>query len=295
MSDIREDRSEIIHYDNPDFPVFCRFNEIPADAVLSDTSLHWHEDIEFIYVTKGSIIQYINDKKFVLHKGEGIFINSKQIHVVENNGEECNLYCLIMRPTILCASKYVEQNYVTSITDDSRISYILLDETESWKKKVLAEIKDIVNTSNSSGNSLDIMEHIFRMWKMIYHEIIIMEPQEDKEKKVNYSLSIMKKMITFIQAHYMEEINLDDICAEGMVSRTKCAELFAQYVHLTPVEYLICYRLDRASMLLRDTDMSVSEIAFTTGFSGASYFTEAFKKRVGVTPIRYRKANKKYE
>ena len=47
-ADIREDQSEVIHYDNPEFPVFCRFNQIPGFCVLRDTSFHWHDDIEFI-------------------------------------------------------------------------------------------------------------------------------------------------------------------------------------------------------------------------------------------------------
>ena len=50
MPDIKEDGSENIRYDNPDFPLFCRRNFIPARQILVGMSVHWHSDIEFVYI-----------------------------------------------------------------------------------------------------------------------------------------------------------------------------------------------------------------------------------------------------
>ena len=55
IPEIKEDGSENIRYDNPDFPLFCRRNDIPANFVPLKMSLHWHSDVEFVYVEKGSV------------------------------------------------------------------------------------------------------------------------------------------------------------------------------------------------------------------------------------------------
>lgn len=285
-ADIREDRSEIIHYDNPEFPVFCRFNEIPANAELRDTSLHWHEDIEFIYVTTGSIIQNINGKSYVLRAGEGMFINANQIHDVENNGEYIELYCLIFKPTILCAAKYMEDHFVTPVTKAGNIPYIFLQEKNEWDRQILYAVQKIVDFGIEGSKELLIISKLNEMWHLLYDHLGI----DDKEKPTeNIGLTTFKKMVEFVQAEYTGPLTLSDLCRVGGVGKTKCSELFNEYVHLSPVEYIICYRLEVAAKLLRETDRSISDIAYECGFSGASYFSESFKKRVGLAPNEYRR------
>ena len=48
MADIKSDGSEVLHYDQPDFPVFIRKNIIPPNACFSEIALHWHDDLECI-------------------------------------------------------------------------------------------------------------------------------------------------------------------------------------------------------------------------------------------------------
>lgn len=55
IPDIKEDGSENIRYDNPDFPLFCRRNFIPGNVILTGMMVHWHSDVEFVYVEKGSV------------------------------------------------------------------------------------------------------------------------------------------------------------------------------------------------------------------------------------------------
>jgi len=285
-ADIRENGSEILHYDNPDFQLFGRYNNILSTDILNGTAMHWHEDIEFIYVVNGSIIQHINGEKIILHKGEGIFINSGQIHVVENNNDNCDLYCLIFKPYIMCSSKYVNDMYVSPITSSDRYPYRFLKEDNPVHKEMLEKIKRVVENYFIVGNEMIVLSVLYELWMQLYKELGV---KPDDERIQDSDLNIISKMILFIHAQYREEINLQDICKSGGAGKTKCSELFDKYIHLSPIEYLICYRLEKASELLKNTNMSVTDIAFETGFSGASYFTATFKKRVGCTPLAYRK------
>lgn len=98
-------------------------------------------------------------------------------------------------------------------------------------------------------------------------------------------------MINFIQYNYKESVTLSEIAAAGAVCKTECCAVFKKYVNLTPIAYLNDYRLRKSLELLVKTDMTVCEICYEVGFSGASYFSETFKKVFGCTPIEYRKAN----
>ena len=107
----------------------------------------------------------------------------------------------------------------------------------------------------------------------------------------NAALSILKNMIGFIQQNYTVKISLADIAASGAVGQSKCCKLFAKYIGQTPNMYLTQYRLDKSTELLKNTDMTVTEIAHVVGFSGSSYYAEAFRKWSGKSPSEYRKNN----
>ena len=64
---------------------------------------------------------------------------------------------------------------------------------------------------------------------------------------------------------------------------------FEKIVGCTPIEYRNQIRIERAKTLLEDTSLPIQEIAATVGYSSATYFCDAFKKAVGVSPMKFRK------
>jgi AraC family transcriptional regulator len=99
----------------------------------------------------------------------------------------------------------------------------------------------------------------------------------------------LQQAIEYIQAHLNEEIKLASIAAQLGMSQYYFARLFKQSMHISPYQYVIQQRIDRVKHLLKTTSMSISEIAYQTGFSHQSQLTNQFRKTVGTTPINYRK------
>ena len=64
--------------------------------------------------------------------------------------------------------------------------------------------------------------------------------------------------------------------------------LFERFLFISPMKFLNEYRLKRSIELLKSTDMTVTEIALACGFSGASYYAEAFRRETGKSPSQYR-------
>lgn len=100
-------------------------------------------------------------------------------------------------------------------------------------------------------------------------------------------------MLRFVHDNYKQKITLNDLCRAGGVGKTCCAELFRKYVSCSAIEYVINYRIKKSVDLLLNTDMSVTEIALETGFSGGSFYAETFRKKLGVTPLEFRRREQK--
>ena len=134
-----------------------------------------------------------------------------------------------------------------------------------------------------------ILGGLYEIWNILYKNL---EHKRTDEQRVNPDQRLIKEMIIFIQKNYQRELSLGEISAQGGVGKTKCTEIFKRYTKMTPIEYLKSYRIEKAAVLLEETDVSISDIAYEVGFSGASYFSEMFRQVTGYTPLKYRKMSK---
>ena len=96
-------------------------------------------------------------------------------------------------------------------------------------------------------------------------------------------------VIDHMEAHYAEPILLDDLCALAHMSKNNLLRVFKQQYSVSPIEYLIRLRMLRACELMRDPELSISDIAYDVGFSDSNYFSRRFRETYGVPPTVYRK------
>ena len=134
---------------------------------------------------------------------------------------------------------------------------------------------------------MSIQSHFNRIWKRLFERAH--QEREAQPVVSNYRLEILKQMLAYLYEHYTEKITLEEIAAAGQISKSSCTAIFKEYLQETPINHLISYRLTQATELLLYTDMTVTEIAYAVGFSGSSYFTEAFRKNFDQTPTEYRR------
>lgn len=283
--EIKEDKSEKVSYNKTDFPVYVRkgiLSTYPNYAAIS----HWHDDVEFISVISGQMRYSINGKQVLLTPGEGIFVNTRQLHYgFSKEHQECIFLCILMHPFLLCSSSYVEQKFVIPVLQNEDLSYLILHPDNGYERNILYVLKEIYEQAASDTFALKVQELFFKIWENLY---FLSGHVEKKLLPRNHHLTILKDMIRFIGSHYTEKISLLDISQAGKVGKTSCCTIFQKYTNQTPISYLTEYRLKKSLELLLTTDKTISEICFEAGFSGASYFTETFKKSYGCTPGEYR-------
>lgn len=90
----------------------------------------------------------------------------------------------------------------------------------------------------------------------------------------------------FIDTHYAENIDLNNIADEAYFSKFHFIKQFKNIYHKTPHQYLIFVRIEKARELLK-TGVSVSSVCYAVGFESLSSFSGLFKRLVGITPSVY--------
>lgn len=97
----------------------------------------------------------------------------------------------------------------------------------------------------------------------------------------------VQKAIKFIDYNYSRDIDIEDVAASAGISRSHLYRIFMQHLSMPPNEYLMRYRINKAAALLKAGNLSVGEVAYSTGFSDQLYFSRVFKRHMGVPPSRY--------
>lgn len=283
----RDDLSEKMRYDYTDYPIYIRralLSSYPDHSAL----MHWHDDIEFIAVLSGEMQYNINGEIINLSENEGVFVNARQMHFGFSTAKkECDFICVLLHPQLLCAVDAFERDFVLPILHSRKATYIKLTADISWQNAILDSLITMYAEKDSRTAALKIQNLFSLIWIRLYENI---QPDSQPEMQ-NGDLAVLKKMIGFIRQNYTGSVTLSAIAASGAVGQSKCCKLFSKLSGRTPNLYLTEYRLHKSVALLKNTDMSVTEIAAAVGFNSSSYYAETFRKRYGKSPTAYRKIN----
>lgn len=117
---------------------------------------------------------------------------------------------------------------------------------------------------------------------LISREIILTKPNNS---------NIVDETIAYINEHLCENITLELLSSRVSLSPFYFIRLFKRETGFTPHEYIIESRINSAKFLLKNTNISIKEICFRTGFASESAFCSTFKKRVKYTPSAYRNSS----
>ncbi|SDE37117.1 AraC-type DNA-binding protein [Paenibacillus sp. UNCCL117] len=100
-----------------------------------------------------------------------------------------------------------------------------------------------------------------------------------------------ERAAAYIRDHLHEDISLEDVALIVGITKHHLCKTFPRYFGCTPMDYVRNRRIEQAARLLRQSGLSVTEIARSCGFSSTSYFGKVFVRLVGLTPSQYREAS----
>lgn len=286
--DLLSDSSERIHYNCAELPISIQKSPL-SNFLNSAVANHWHDDIELCMIISGKMSYNINGTIHTIEEGDGAFINFRQFHGNFSIDEsDCEYISVVFHPVLLCTNQFLESTYVNPLISNNAFPYAILHHDNQWQSEILDKIKQMYHLfiQNDKASELFIMSLCFHIWSILYASMpdVAQPPTQSLNR-----LSALREMTGFLQKHYSEKITLSDIAAAGNVCQSTCCDIFNDYLHQTPIQHLISYRLNKSIELLKNTSMNITEIAMASGFSGVSYFAETFRKYFDCSPTQYRK------
>ena len=145
------------------------------------------------------------------------------------------------------------------------------------------------NKGNTYESSVAMAGRLYSLLAVFMHYAQRTEPEKDSH------VMYVEKAMSYIETNYSYPITVEDIAYYVGISRSHLFRSFQNYMRKSPKDYLSGYRIRQACHLLRETDLSVSTIAYSVGFENNLYFSKAFRKQKGMSPSEYRRAKRKTE
>ena len=254
---------------------------------------HKHDYVEAIYVLKGSITNIINGEELRLVKGDLLFLNCHASHGIKACGKNDIAVNFIIKPNFFDETLLMleEKNYISNFlvdtlrNDNTRLQFFLL------KSEGIIPIENILENliysviSNKSLDERNINKKLMGLLFMyLSHYAFVLE----KNSKVNYEEMMVKIIENYIETTY-KTATLYEISRQLNSSIFQISRFIKSKFGQNFKELLQEKRFKIAERLLKETDLSVSDIINNIGYENNSYFHKKFREIYGVSPANYRK------
>lgn len=285
---ITKDRQETIQHGDKSFPCASYVDFYRNEKEFYPW--HWHEELEIAYVTEGTVTVSVNEQKYTLKAGEGIFINAGVLHAYSGGSStEAKMPNILFKPSLIYATteSVFYQKYIKPLIFSTTLSHILLNRKNPWQAEILmrAEKVFMLMDEKNYGYEFEVRAALSELLLLI-----IKNSSKSINNKVKSKTEVkrIRKMLNFIQINFADNINLQQIADSAFISRRECLRCFRHIVGMSPIQYVIELRIQKAKQLLLETDLSISDIYIACGFQNQSYFTKIFKSRTGLSPMKFR-------
>ena len=273
------------------FPYVVYWGLLPDS--LSGFPLHWHEEMEIIYVEEGSVSILVRNTEYIVKGGEFVLIHPQAIHAIRQHDDCRGFYFnILFRFSMLesgaediCRKKYLDPIYNRQLLMPEYI-----DSSHPLNAQIAPLIRSLLSEREEKRfhNEMLIKSKLF---EILYNIFGYCEKSDKDQAYEDIVFDKLKQSLIYLENNYAENITVESIAAISNYSVSHFSKLFRQMTGESLTQYLKNYRLGTAASRLLNEPTKVSEIALSCGFSNLSYFSRAFYQKYNMTPSEFRKNN----
>ncbi len=253
-------------------------------------SWHWHEEAEMIYVAKGSVEVVLPDVRWRLEQGEGVFIHANVLHSILATEEEGKIRSAVFHTKLVSggADTVFQKKYIDPLLAYDGIKGVKLTLEIPWQAEALKELVGTIVAleGKQEGYEWEVREQLSRLWFRLYQNT---RPKDEESSRKTMDAERLRHMLELIQKEFAEPLHLSQIARAANIGERECLRCFQRTIGISPLQYLLRYRVSQAALLLRETTLPVAEIGMRCGFDSPSHFAQTFRKYFSITPSAYRK------
>lgn len=270
------------------FPYMVYRGQLPE--YIQNFPVHWHKEMEIIYVVNGQGTVTVQTTKYSLCEGDIIIIQPETLHAIEQL-ENCHMeYFNILFDFNLLESdtSHCYLNFLKPLYEHTKTVPVYLKNNEPLSTLITPHIEYLINNRKLkfSGDELLVKSNLYAI---LHHICKFCTQANDLSLKLESNYNKIKEVLMYVQEHFSEKLTVEDASKLINYSPNYFSKLFHELTGTSFIQYVINYRLDIATEKLTSTSLSITEIAEETGFCNLPYFTRTFTAKYGVTPNAYRK------
>ena len=245
------------------------------------TPLHWHTEIEIIYIEKGSVKVQVAQEGHLLKEGDFLFVNSKELHSLFAVETPCSYHAFVFGEHLCLFSKehFFTKEIVRPLFDGSASLPRNLQHANLNRAAMCNKLKALAASSeNITQNQFKILFHILELLSELRNEYIFSFKNDNAE---------IHKCIDYLEKNYARQIQLNDIAALVHMTPSYFCTYFKQHTGYTPFEQLNQIRINQAALLLHDKSKKITTVATECGFNSISFFNRKFNQIMNMSPREY--------
>ena len=251
-----------------------------------DVPYHWQETTEILWIQTGELNLKIQEKNDIAKAGDIIYINPGELHGMQSQTPDCTYLAFIFPLSWLQFAQLDEagERFISPLTEGNARGVTRLPSPAAMQAyHILQEIYD--NYCQSAGNWLLIKANLLRFYACLYqNDLVTYGIQKDSAQ-----MRLLLEIARYIQTHYQEKLSLQELGQVFHMSPKYFSVFFQKHFSRNFTEYLTAIRIERAKMMLVESDADIELISQQTGFTSSSYFIRMFRETLGLTPGQYRK------
>ncbi|MBB5335571.1 AraC family transcriptional regulator [Pectinatus brassicae] len=269
-----------------DFPI--EFHYVDYNHPRFNMPYHWHIEYEIMYLIDGEFSISLNETEIKMTPGSFLFIPDGVVHGGVPVSKNCVYECIVIDINKLLKDNIVQHSQIEAILNHELYIINYFDDSHPAIQKILKNLF-IAMHSQKTG-------YEFIVTGMLYSFIGEILKNQLYHKNTTYSLAInrhhicqIKQAFNLINTQYALPLTLNDLSTAAGLSPNYFCKFFQKMTHRTPIDYLNYYRIEIACQKLSSSDLSITDIAYSTGFNDLSYFIKIFKRYKGISPRKYQK------
>lgn len=305
LSQITEEEQSILSGEPVDMSIYNRTGEAVMDPgkLLPDGRLfgvrthtrfvdfprHGHRYVEMIYQVRGKTVHIINGtERLELTEEKLLFLSRGTEHEIKAAGKDDIAINFFLIPTFFdnAAISLGESNALAVFLKSNLNNRVLHSDHMVFDIGEASEVKNLLeNLVIGQWNGTDLSVQQLTLELLLRHlsarsELLVVNSRTDREK------ALVLQILARIEQHV--QITLSEIADETGMSVSALSRMFRKHTGCTFTELLHTARFNRAVVMLRDTDLSVADVAAAVGYENTGFFYRRFSELYGCTPAVYR-------
>lgn len=256
---------------------------------------HTHDFFEFVYMLRGSMINKVDGVSYKMKEGSVLFMDCDQVHEIYSDDKDIAYINILASKNFLITGtenidKLVDLFSFIALQEDKKYAKNLSpiiefkgEEKEEIETLIMSMLREYNNINRYSDK---VLRHYFYIFIIkLLNSLVV----TDENKTVVDTNQKMERILDYIEQNYNKHINLEEIAEKFFYNSSYFSRLFKKICGRTFNDYVQDLRIKKSLVLMSDTDYSIEKIAEEVGYADKKQFYNIFKKRMGITPSRYKR------